>query len=100
MPVVVLIITWRIGPYTVLTNYTLLCIVVCMKTFISSKEASERLGISRRRIQQLLSEGRIRGARLVGHSWIIPTPIKLVRGKRGPSGVADSFSDNLKRGES
>ena len=55
---------------------------------ISSKEASEQLGISQRRVQRLLDDGRIEGALRVGRSWVIPSPVRVVPGTRGPSGVA------------
>lgn len=40
--------------------------------FVSIKNVSEKWGICPRRIQTLCKEGRIPGATLVGHSWIIP----------------------------
>ena len=56
---------------------------------MSSQEASAALGISRRRMQLLRSAGRVMGAQRVGHTWIVPFPIKLKPGKRGSPGVAD-----------
>ena len=40
--------------------------------FISTKEASEKWGISERRIQKLCEEGRIPGVFRFGRSWAIP----------------------------
>lgn len=51
---------------------------------LSTEQAARELGISRRRIRQLLSSGRVVGARQVGRWWIIPSPVQVVAGKRGP----------------
>lgn len=40
--------------------------------FMSAKEASEKWGISKRRVQILCAEGRIDGAMKVGIMWVIP----------------------------
>lgn len=40
--------------------------------FMSVKEASEKWGISERRIQKLCEEGRIPGVIRFGRSWAIP----------------------------
>jgi len=40
--------------------------------FISTKEASNKWGISERRIQKLCEEKRIPGVFRFGHSWAIP----------------------------
>ena len=55
---------------------------------LSSKQAAATLGISQRRIQQLLGDGRIEGAQRVGSTWIVPSPVKVIPGTRGPIGVA------------
>lgn len=47
-----------------------------------------RLGISERRVRQLARDGRVRGATKAGAEWLIPTPVDVVPGKRGPAGVA------------
>ena len=52
------------------------------------KKAAEELGISVRRVRTLLGEGRIEGASKVGATWLIPSPIDLTTGTRGPTGVA------------
>ena len=39
---------------------------------ISAKEAAEKWNISQRRVISLCSEGRIKGAQLVGNSWVLP----------------------------
>ena len=41
--------------------------------YISAKEAAEKWGISKRRVQILCSEGRIKGAMKVGMVWVIPS---------------------------
>jgi len=40
--------------------------------YISVKEASDKWGISMRRIQKLCEENRIPGVFRLGHSWAIP----------------------------
>jgi hypothetical protein len=40
--------------------------------YMSIKEASEKWGISSRRIQILCSEGRVSGAERMGYCWAIP----------------------------
>jgi len=41
--------------------------------YISAEEAAEKWGISKRRVQTLCSEGRIKGAMKVGMVWVIPS---------------------------
>ena len=55
---------------------------------ITIREAAMRLGISERRVRQLARDGRVRGAAKAGAEWLIPTPVDVVPGKRGPVGVA------------
>src|SRR5690606_7221496 len=47
-------------------------------------EAAAELGVSVRRVRTLCSEGRIVGARRVGRDWVIPRPIRVLPGERGP----------------
>ena len=56
---------------------------------ITVREAAARLGISERRVRKLASDGRVRGATKAGAEWLIPTPIDVIPGKRGPASVAD-----------
>ena len=42
------------------------------KTIMTTSKAAEALGITPRRIQQLLKAGRIKGADKPGRDWIIP----------------------------
>ena len=55
---------------------------------VTVREAALRLGVSERRVRRLASEGRVRGATKTGSVWLIPTPVELVPGSRGPTGVA------------
>ena len=55
---------------------------------VTVREAARRLGVSERRLRQLAQDGRVRGAAKVGAEWLIPTPVELIPGKRGPVGVA------------
>ena len=55
---------------------------------VTVRQAALRLGVSERRVRQLAGEGRVRGAVKAGAEWLIPTPVELVPGRRGPAGVA------------
>ena len=55
---------------------------------VTAREAAIRLGVSERRVRQLARDGRMRGATKAGAEWLIPTPVEVVPGKRGPVGVA------------
>lgn len=43
-----------------------------MKGYLSIREASDKWGVSQRRVNQYCAEGRIPGAERFGHSWAIP----------------------------
>lgn len=55
---------------------------------VTIREAANRLGVSERRVRKLARDGRVRGATKAGSEWLIPTPVELIPGKRGPAGVA------------
>ena len=55
---------------------------------VTVREAAIRLGVSERRIRQLARDGRMQGATKTGAEWLIPTPVEVTPGKRGPAGVA------------
>ena len=55
---------------------------------VTVRQAAAELGISNRRVRQLAREGRVRGAIKTGAEWLIPTPIEVLPGRRGPVGVA------------
>lgn len=55
---------------------------------LTVRQASIRLGVSERRIRKLARDGRVRGATKSGGEWLIPTPVELIPGRRGPAGVA------------
>ncbi len=55
---------------------------------VTVKEAATRLGVSERRVRQLARDGRMRGAAKAGAEWLIPTPVEVTPGRRGPVGVA------------
>ncbi len=57
-----------------------------MDQFITLKEASEKWGISERRIRRLCTEGRINGATKVGPMWVIPTDSVKPEDRRVKSG--------------
>ena len=52
------------------------------------REAAIRLGVSERRVRKLARDGRVRGATKAGAEWLIPTPVEMIPGRRGPTGVA------------
>ena len=39
-------------------------------------------------MRQLAGEGRVRGASKADAEWLVPTPVELIPGRRGPIGVA------------
>ena len=55
---------------------------------VTVREAAVRLGVSERRVRKLAREGRVRGAVKAGAEWLIPTPVDVTPGRRGPVGVA------------
>ena len=55
---------------------------------ITVSQAATRLGVSDGRVRQLAREGRVRGAAKNGAEWLVPTPVELIPGRRGPAGVA------------
>ena len=55
---------------------------------VTVREAAVRLGASERRVRRLALDGRLRGAVKAGAGWLIPTPVRVVPGRRGPVGVA------------
>ena len=55
---------------------------------VTVREAAVRLGVSERRVRKLAGDGRLRGAMKAGAEWLIPTPVEVTPGKRGPVGVA------------
>ena len=59
---------------------------------VTVREAAVRLGVSERRVRKLARDGRMRGATKVGAEWLIPTPVEVVPGRRGPLGVAGRVS--------
>ena len=55
---------------------------------VTVRQAAIELGVSERRVRQLAGAGRVRGATKAGAEWLIPKPVELVPGRRGPAGVA------------
>ena len=55
---------------------------------VTVREAAVRLGVSERRMRKLARDGRVVGATKVGAEWLIPAPVAVTPGKRGPVGVA------------
>lgn len=59
-----------------------------MFEYISTKEASEKGGISERRIQKLCEEKRIEGVIRFGRSWAIPKSARKPADARRKDAVA------------
>lgn len=57
-----------------------------MTGYISLREASEKWGISIRRINVLCSEGRIEGASKIGNMWVLPENAEKPKDERIKSG--------------
>ena len=55
---------------------------------VTVRQAAISLGVSERRVRKLAREGRVRGATKNGAEWLIPTPVEVIPGKRGPAGIA------------
>ena len=55
---------------------------------VTVREAAVWLGVSERRVRKLARDGRVRGAVKTGTEWLIPTPVEVIPGRRGPVGVA------------
>lgn len=55
---------------------------------LSVEMAAGQLGVTPRYIRRLCQAGRVRGAKRLGHSWVIPMPLDIAEGSRGRPGVA------------
>ena len=55
---------------------------------VTTAMAARDLDISPQRMCRLIREGSVRGAQKVDGTWLIPTPVEVLPGKRGPVGVA------------
>ena len=55
---------------------------------VTARQAADELSISDRRLRQLARDGRVRGAAKIGQEWLIPSPVEVIPGRRGPAGVA------------
>ena len=56
--------------------------------YVTVRQAAIQLGVSERRVRKLARDGRLRGAVKAGAEWLIPTPVNVIPGRRGPVGVA------------
>jgi excisionase family DNA binding protein len=52
---------------------------------ISTAEAAVKLGVTQRRVQVLCEQGRIKGARRIGRTWIVPATIRIEPADFGPA---------------
>ena len=60
--------------------------LLIMNKYISTKEAAQKWGISKRRITFLCNEGRIPGVIKIGRIWVIPHNAKKPEDARITSG--------------
>ena len=44
--------------------------------YLATTQIAEKWNISRRRVSKLCSEGRIKGAKLMGNMWLVPNDAK------------------------
>ena len=65
---------------------------------VTVEEAARRLGLSVRRVRRLCAEGRVEGATRLGRDWIIPTPVQVSPGSRGPKGAARLAGEKVASG--
>ena len=61
--------------------------------FLSTAQASEKWGISSRRIQKLCAENRISGAIRIGNDWAIPNDAEKPKDARIKSGKYVKVTD-------
>ena len=67
---------------------------------LSVEMAADQLGVTPRYVRRLCKDGRVRGAKRLGHSWVIPVPIDIAKGSRGRQGIAATVHAlNEPRGE-
>ena len=60
---------------------------------LTCTEAAKQVGLSSRRLRQLLAQGRVRDARMIGGSWITPVPVEILPSPRGPGRTAKAAPD-------
>jgi hypothetical protein len=54
------------------------------KNFITSQQAADKFGVTRRYINKLCSEGKVIGAEMFGAAWMVPRSFKWTPQKPGP----------------
>lgn len=67
--------------------------------FLSISQLANEWGVSSRRIQVLCVEGRIKGAKKVGYSWVIPANAEKPSDKRIKTGRYIKAQNNCKKKE-
>lgn len=66
--------------------------------YATTTEMAEKWGITSRRITKLCNEGRVEGAILMGHTWLIPRNApKPSEQKRGPKSIKAGGSNETGR---
>ena len=59
-----------------------------LTVLLTCTEAAKQVGLSSRRLRQLLAQGRVKDARMIGRSWIVPVPVEILPSPRGPGRTA------------
>jgi len=54
------------------------------KDYVTTTEAAEKLGLSPGHVRQLCADGTVKGAQLLGKTWMVPASFKWTPKKRGP----------------
>ena len=54
---------------------------------VTVTQAAAKLGVKPVRVRQLCQQGRIKGAEKLGSAWVIPKPIEIIPGTRGPKPI-------------
>ena len=67
--------------------------------YMNIKEASDRWGISTRRIQVLCSDGRIDGASKLGREWAIPADAEKPADNRVTTGQYKGWRNSERRNQ-
>lgn len=53
--------------------------------YLTTKEVGEKWGVSQRRVAKLCSDGRIKGAILMGKTWLVPVETEKPKDNRRKS---------------
>ena len=66
---------------------------------VTVTQAAEELGVKPVRVRQLCQQGRVKGAEKLGSTWVIPKPIDIAPGTRGPKFLKARFQSKNNSGK-